>query len=215
MQRTKATSSSRRPSPKAESAKGHGGPGEVRIISGQWKGRKLPVLNVEGLRPTTDRVKETLFNWLMQDVAGRRVLDCFSGSGSLAFEALSRQAERALLIELDGTAAKQLVQNLARIQCSNATVVNTSCLQYLDKPATQQFDLVFLDPPFRQGLLAPACQLLAKHGWLAPQALVYIEAEKELALSDLPQHWHLYKEKVAGQLAYRLFSVESLEQKTG
>lgn len=208
MQRTKAPSSPRRAASNSEPAHAHGGPGEVRIISGQWKGRKLPVLNVQGLRPTTDRVKETLFNWLMQDVAGRRVLDCFSGSGSLAFEALSRHAADALLIELDAKAAKQLQQNLARIQCSNATVVNTSCLAYLNKPATSQFDLVFLDPPFRQGSLAPACQHLAANGWLAPDALVYVEAEKELALTELPEQWRLLKEKVAGQLAYRLFIVE-------
>jgi 16S rRNA (guanine966-N2)-methyltransferase len=208
MQRTKAPSSARRVALHSEPAHAHGGPGEVRIISGQWKGRKLPVLNVQGLRPTTDRVKETLFNWLMQDVAGRRVLDCFSGSGSLAFEALSRHASNALLIELDAKAAKQLQQNLARIQCSNATVVNTSCLTYLNKPATSQFDLVFLDPPFRQGLLLPACQQLAEHGWLAPSALVYIEAEKELALTELPEQWRLLKEKIAGQLAYRLFIVD-------
>lgn len=210
MQRTKATLSSRRPSGPAEANSAHGGPGEVRIISGQWKGRKLPVLNVQGLRPTTDRVKETLFNWLMQDVAGRQVLDCFSGSGSLAFEALSRHASSALLIELDAKAAKQLQQNLGRIQCSNATVVNASCLTYLNKPATCQFDLVFLDPPFRQGLLLPACQQLAQHGWLAADALVYVEAEKELALTDLPENWRLLKEKVAGQLAYRLFIVDGL-----
>ncbi|HAT40659.1 MAG TPA: 16S rRNA (guanine(966)-N(2))-methyltransferase RsmD [Rheinheimera sp.] len=208
MQRTKAPSSSRRVASTSQSSQMHGGPGEVRIISGQWKGRKLPVLDVQGLRPTTDRVKETLFNWLMQDVAGRHVLDCFSGSGSLAFEALSRHAASALLIELDAKAAKQLQQNLARIQCMTATVVNSSCLSYLNKPATRQFDLVFLDPPFRQGLLIPACQHLAQHGWLAADALVYIEAEKELALTDLPENWRLLKEKVAGQLAYRLFIVD-------
>ncbi len=191
--------------------KSHGGPGEVRIISGQWKGRKLPVLNVEGLRPTTDRVKETLFNWLMQDVQGRRVLDCFSGSGSLAFEALSRHASYALLLELDAVAAKQLQQNLARLGQAPAEVRQSNCLSFLSSAAASPFDLVFLDPPFRQGLLEPACQLLETKGWLADEALIYIEAEKELPLTQLPRTWRLLKEKVAGQLAYRLF-VRGAEQ---
>ncbi len=194
--------------------KSHGGPGEVRIISGQWKGRKLPVLNVEGLRPTTDRVKETLFNWLMQEVHGRRVLDCFSGSGSLAFEALSRHASYALLLELDAGAAKQLQQNLARLGQAPAEVKQSNCLSFLSSAAASPFDLVFLDPPFRQGLLEPACQLLETKGWLADDALIYVEAEKELALTQLPATWRLLKEKVAGQLAYRLF-VRDSEQELG
>ncbi len=179
-------------------------PGEVRIISGQWRGRKLPVLDVMGLRPTTDRVKETLFNWLMQDTHGRVVLDCFSGSGSLAFEALSRHAQSALLLERDSRAAAQLKQNLARIQCNNAEVRQTDTMQFLAGPATQQFDLVFIDPPFRQGLALP-CAALLQQGWLKPDALIYLETEKELDISGLPESWRLIKDKIAGQLAYRLF----------
>ena len=179
-------------------------PGEVRIISGQWRGRKLPVLDVMGLRPTTDRVKETLFNWLMQDTHGRVVLDCFSGSGSLAFEALSRHAQSALLLERDSKAATQLKQNLARIQCNNAEVRQTDTMQFLAGPATQQFDLVFIDPPFRQGLALP-CAALLQQGWLKTDALIYLETEKELDISGLPESWRLIKDKIAGQLAYRLF----------
>lgn len=179
-------------------------PGEVRIISGQWRGRKLPVLDVQGLRPTTDRVKETLFNWLMQQTQGREVLDCFSGSGSLAFEALSRQAHSALLIERDTKAAAQLKQNLARLQCSNAEVRQTDTMLFLAAPAARQFDLVFIDPPFRQGLALPCAKLL-EQGWLKPGALIYLETEKELPIHDLPTSWHLKKDKIAGQLAYRLF----------
>lgn len=206
MQRPKDSFPFARPKkPNASAAKAHGGPGEVRIISGQWKGRKLPVLNVQGLRPTTDRVKETLFNWLMQDVAGRRVLDCYAGSGSLAFEALSRHASYALLLELDGGATKQLQQNLARLHNPPADVKQTNCNQFLATVPASPFDLVFLDPPFRQGLLEASCQLLEQHGWLAPDALIYVEAEKELTLTQLPATWRLLKEKVAGQLSSRLF----------
>lgn len=201
----KRPASPRRATSTNESPATHGGPGEVRIISGQWRGRKLPVLNVTGLRPTTDRVKETLFNWLMQDVAGRAVLDCFSGSGSLAFEALSRHARSALMLELDGTAAKRLQQNLASLQCTQGVVQQVDCLQFLAKPAQQQFDLVFLDPPFRQQLLLPVCERLEQQGWLAADALIYTESEKELPVTSLPSTWELIKEKTAGQLCYRLW----------
>ena len=193
-------SSSRKPP-----APSHNGPGFVRIISGQWRGRRLPVLDAAGLRPTTDRVKETLFNWLMQETAGRTVLDCFSGSGSLALEALSRQAEFATLLELDKTAVRQLQQHLLTLNCQRAEVIQTNALQYLQQPAKRAYDLVFLDPPFRQQLLLPAAQLLEQQGWLAADALIYLECEKELSLASLPPHWRLYKESIAGQLAYRLY----------
>lgn len=183
----------------------HQGPGFVRIISGQWRGRRLPVQNAAGLRPTTDRVKETLFNWLMQDTAGRQVLDCFSGSGSLALEALSRYANAATLLELDTAAVRQLQQNLQKLQCAHAHVIQTNCLTYLAQPATQQYDLVFLDPPFRQHLLLPAAQLLEQQGWLMDDALIYVECEKELNVTTLPTNWRLLKENIAGQLAYRLY----------
>lgn len=179
-------------------------PGEVRIISGQWRGRKLPVLDVLGLRPTTDRVKETLFNWLMQDTQGRVVLDCFSGSGSLAFEALSRHAKSALLLERDAKAASQLKHNLARLSCHNAEVRQADTMQFLAGPALTPFDLVFIDPPFRQDLALPCARLL-QHGWLSDGALIYLETEKELDISALPDNWRLIKDKIAGQLAYRLF----------
>lgn len=189
----------------AAAATHHNGPGFVRIISGQWRGRRLPVLNAEGLRPTTDRVKETLFNWLMQDTAGRTVLDCFSGSGSLALEALSRHANFATLLELDKTAVRQLQQHLQTLQCNNAEVIAGSCLVYLQQTPKKQYDLVFLDPPFRQNLLLPCAALLEQHHWLSDDALIYVECEKELPVSQLPANWRLYKESVAGQLAYRLY----------
>ncbi len=192
-----------RPSVQKNAEPHHGGPGVVRIISGQWKGRKLPVLDVQGLRPTTDRVKETLFNWLMQDIHGKKVLDCFSGSGSLAFEALSRHAQSALLLEMDAKAARQLGQHLKTLQCENAQVLQVDSLQFLAKPASHQFDLVFIDPPFRQGLVDKCCTLL-ENGWLTPDALIYLECEKELPISNLPSNWRVIKEKIAGQLAYRL-----------
>ena len=200
----------RRPSGTNPPALNHGGPGVVRIISGQWKGRKLPVLDVQGLRPTTDRVKETLFNWLMQDIHGKTVLDCFSGSGSLALEALSRHASSALMLEMDPKAARQLNQHLQTLACHQAKVLQVDTLQYLAKPANQTFDLVFIDPPFRQGFVVPCCQHL-EQGWLSANALIYLECEKELAIQDLPSNWRIIKEKIAGQLAYRLFERQPVE----
>ncbi|KKO46340.1 16S rRNA methyltransferase [Arsukibacterium ikkense] len=183
-----------------------GQPGFVRIISGQWRGRKLPVSDIIGLRPTTDRVKETLFNWLMHDITDSTVLDCFSGSGALAFEALSRYASYASLIEKDAAQAKRLQALLSSLNVSQAEVINADCLRFLAQPATRQYQIVLVDPPFRQQLAIPCCQLLAANGWLSPNALIYLETEKELAITDIPANWRLLKEKIAGQLAYRLWS---------
>lgn len=179
--------------------------GQVRIIGGRWRSRKLPVHDVEGLRPTTDRVKETVFNWLAPYVDGAHCLDLFAGSGGLSFEALSRYAESALLIEKDRTAAKQLTQNLATLKCDNAVVKNTDSLVYLNKPSEQQFSLVFIDPPFRKNLLEQSCALLEQHQWLADDAVIYIEMESELGQVNLPSSWRCLKEKTAGQVTYSLW----------
>lgn len=183
----------------------HGQAGFVRIISGQWRGRRLPVADVTGLRPTTDRVKETLFNWLMHDITDSTVLDCFSGSGALAFEALSRYAGFTSLIEKDPAQAKRLQALLTSFNVSQAEVINADCLRFLAQPATRQYQIVLVDPPFRQQLAVPCCQLLQQQGWLSDNALIYLETEKELALNDIPANWSLLKEKIAGQLAYRLW----------
>ncbi|MBY5993405.1 16S rRNA (guanine(966)-N(2))-methyltransferase RsmD [Ferrimonas balearica] len=186
-------------------------PGQIRLIGGQWRGRKLPVGEVTGLRPTTDRVRETLFNWLMQDTRGARVLDCFAGSGALALEALSRWAEHATLLELDAGAARQLSRNLATLKADNATVVPGDSLAWLARPADAPFDIVFVDPPFRQELLAPCCQRLTDNGYLKPGSWIYVETEVELALPALPTGWQLHREKIAGQVAYRLYQFQPNE----
>ena len=200
-----AKSSTKRPLSNKKTATTTGTPGEVRIISGSWRGRKLAVLDAEGLRPTTDRVKETLFNWLMHDINGATVLDCFAGSGSLAIEALSRFASRAVLVERDAALARHLKQNLQKLSCDNAHVINQDCLSLLSNMATQQYNVVFIDPPFRKGLALPCSQALEQQQWLADNALVYLETEKELTTTAIPANWRLLKEKIAGQLAYRLY----------
>ncbi|EPG0610221.1 16S rRNA (guanine(966)-N(2))-methyltransferase RsmD [Vibrio fluvialis] len=178
--------------------------GQVRIISGLWRGRKLPVHDAEGLRPTTDRVKETLFNWLAQDIPHAKCLDLFAGSGGLGFEAASRQAEKVTMLEMNPQAFAQLKTNIAALKASTIEAFNTDTLAYLKQPG-QAYDVVFIDPPFRQGLLQETVQLLEQNGWLAANAMIYIESEKELPLTELPESWQLYREKLAGQVCYRLF----------
>ncbi|MCG9598619.1 16S rRNA (guanine(966)-N(2))-methyltransferase RsmD [Vibrio sp. Isolate25] len=178
--------------------------GFVRIISGLWRGRKLPVHDAEGLRPTTDRVKETLFNWLAQDVPQAKCLDLFAGSGGLGFEAASRQADSVTMIELNPNAFKQLEKNIAALNSDNLTAINSDALSFLQQ-AGAPHHVVFIDPPFRKGLLEQTVTLLESNGWLANDAMIYIETEKELELEGIPANWHLHREKTAGQVSYRLF----------
>ncbi|MEH6463362.1 MAG: 16S rRNA (guanine(966)-N(2))-methyltransferase RsmD [Shewanella psychromarinicola] len=182
--------------------------GQVRIISGQWRSRKLPIHDLEGLRPTTDRVRETLFNWLATDIRGARVLDCFAGSGALCLEALSRYASFAKMIELQKNAANQLKQNLATLQCHNAEVINADSLQVLAQGTTEGFDVVFIDPPFRKALAIKTIELLAAHHWLNNHALIYVETESELTTCNVPANWIPLKEKFAGQVCYRLYQYQ-------
>jgi 16S rRNA (guanine966-N2)-methyltransferase len=187
------------------SAPSTGRAGAIRLISGQWRGRKLPVHDVEGLRPTTDRVKETLFNWLAAEVRDTRCLDVFAGSGSLGFEALSRYASYVMMIEQEPKAARQLQINLQTLQCTQAQVVCRDALQVLQTECTAPFELVFLDPPFRKELLSQAIPLLEQQGWLADRALIYLEREIEGTAPIIPANWQLLKDKQAGQVCYQLY----------
>ena len=192
------------------------GKGQIRIIAGQYRGRKLPVLMAEGLRPTTDRVKETVFNWLMPYIQNALCLDCFAGSGSLGFEAISRGAQHATLLELNNAAAKQLKQNAQLLNAENINIKQVDSLAFLNSSTpvdldTQPFDLVFLDPPFNKQLVEKSA-LLLNEGWLAPNALVYVEMESHSNHKNnqqsIPNNWRLLKEKTAGQVAYQLYQVD-------
>ena len=185
--------------------------GEVRVIAGLWRGRKLSVLNAEGLRPTTDRVKETLFNWLMMDVANARCLDCFAGSGSLGIEALSRQAQAVVFLEKFANAAKQLKKNLASLKTDKGTVINTDTLTYLSqKNSTEPFEIIFIDPPFHHNLVPQVLTLLQQNNWLAENALIYVETEKNHPPLLLAKNWQVIKEKSAGMVTSRLIQVNSI-----
>lgn len=182
------------------------GLGEVRLIGGDWRGRKLPVLTAQGLRPTADRVRETLFNWLQFEIPGAVCLDAFAGSGALGFEALSRGAKQCIFLELAADNARQLRANAERLATERAEVVQADTLQWLAQPAVSAFDVVFVDPPFNQGLLQPAVDLLFKNGWLqTEQAWLYLEQEKSLPWPDLPADWVCHREKTTSQVRFGLF----------
>jgi len=186
--------------------------GELRIIAGEWRGRRLGFPAIQGLRPTPDRVRETLFNWLQAYVPGARCLDLFAGSGALGLEALSRGAQSVTFIDNAPTVAERLRHNLRLLRADNAEVVQAAAMEWLSQRHTDlepRYDLVFLDPPFRCDLLPLACELLESRNLLADQALIYIEAEAELGLPRVPDNWRELRSKTAGQVAYRLFTRES------
>lgn len=179
-------------------------PNQLRIIGGLWRGRKLTFPASSALRPTPDRVRETLFNWLAPVIHGARCLDLFAGSGALGLEALSRGAARAVLIDRDPHIIAHLRAHLATLHAQGAELIQADALQFLQNPAHEKFDIVFLDPPYHQGLLEPCCRHLEHHGWLSPGARVYLEAEAELGAINLPPHWRLTHSKKAGQVGYHL-----------
>lgn len=176
----------------------------LRIIAGQWRGRKLSFVNADGLRPTGDRIRETLFNWLMPHLAAARCLDAFSGSGALGIEALSRGAKSVTMIEKAPSAAKQIESNLQLLKSEQAVVVQADCLQWLQQTPPEPFDIVFLDPPFEHDLWQASIEALVENSWLADEACVYIETPKDFTLNT-PSHWHLHREKHAGGVSYRLY----------
>lgn len=175
----------------------------LRIIGGAWRGRKLSFPDLPGLRPTPDRVRETLFNWLRDVVPGARCLDLFAGSGALGLEALSRGAEQAVLVDSHSDVVAQLRQHVQTLDARAAKVVQAEALAFLRGPA-QAFDVVFLDPPFDSGLLAPCLTLLADHHWLATTAWLYLEADRRTALPALPADLQVLHHKEAGQVGYYL-----------
>ncbi len=182
--------------------------GQIRVIAGQWRGRKLLVADLQGLRPTPDRVRQTVFDWLAPYLPGARVLDCFSGSGALTLEALSRGASQACMLEKAREAARVIASNLVSLNAENVTVINTDALQWLAQPVAEPFDLIFLDPPFREGLLEKAYKCLCENGYTDSETLVYVEAEKALPLRTLMPQWVMIKEKVAGQVRYTLWQAQ-------
>jgi len=178
---------------------------QVKIIAGQWRGRPIRFPDVQGLRPTPARVRETLFNWLQYDVVASHCLDLYAGSGALGLEAASRGARRVVQVDSNAQVCRQLYANATVFNAEQVHIVQQEAFRYLAGDA-EPFDLVFLDPPFAQGLVVQTAHWLEDKLWLKPHAKIYIEAERQLALLDMPTNWALLKQKTAGDVAYYLFS---------
>jgi 16S rRNA (guanine966-N2)-methyltransferase len=175
---------------------------QLRIIAGSWGGRKLCFAPVPGLRPTPNRVRETLFNWLQPVIQGARCLDLYAGSGALGVEAASRGAAVVVLVDRDPQVVRTLRKQLQLLAADQVQVIQADVGNWLsDNP--EMFDIVFLDPPFREGQLPAAIRQLEAGGWLAPEAWIYVEAEQGL-VPELPDNWELYRSKRAGQVGYHL-----------
>ncbi|KMM84711.1 16S rRNA m(2)G-966 methyltransferase [Pseudomonas taetrolens] len=187
----------------------HTGAGQLRIIGGEWGSRKLSFPNAEGLRPTPDRVRETLFNWLAPYIGGAKVLDVFTGSGALFLEALSRGAAKGVALDSNRDAISSLREHMGTLRCTTGEVQQTNALNYLATAPTEVFDVVFLDPPFNLDLLKPACDLLEQNGWLADEAWVYTESERRPSELGLPANWRLHREQKAGGVNYALWQREA------
>ena len=195
-------------------------PNQVRIIGGRWKRTPLPVLDAEGLRPTPDRVRETLFNWLAARVPGARCLDLFAGSGALGLEALSRGAAHVTFVEREPAAAREIAARLTEWGSHAASVERADARTFLERTPAARFDIVFLDPPFSSTLLAEAAIRLEQGGWLSDGALIYVECPAAAAAKrhaepaaapagtapPLPPLWAVLKTKRAGEVGYHLYS---------
>ncbi len=185
-------------------------PLQLRVIGGQWRSRKLHFPDLPGLRPTPDRVRETLFNWLQNTVPAAQCLDLCAGSGALGIEALSRGAKHCAFVDLAALSCRALQVNLNKLECTTAEVVQFDVIKWLEQTSSnqqqsaKQYDIVFLDPPFGLNLCQNICQLLIEKNLLSSNAFVYVETELSAELS-LP--WTLHREKTSGQVRYRLYKV--------
>ncbi|MDF2690978.1 MAG: methyltransferase [Gammaproteobacteria bacterium] len=184
----------------------------VRIIGGKWRGRKIYFPDSKGLRPSSDFVRETLFNWLMASTWGSLCLDAFAGSGSIGFEALSRGAEKVFFIEQQPAVFKQLQLTASQIGATQQShFIQENTLKWLQKPASMQFDLIFLDPPFQQQLLVPCLQAIQKNHWLKPTGYIYVEYEREFDLGPyIPEGLNMIKDKQIGEVRYGLLGLAAV-----
>ena len=178
--------------------------GKLRIIGGMWRSRFLQVADLPGLRPTTDRVRETLFNWLQNDVPGAHCLDLFAGSGALSFESASRGAASVTMIENQRQAAELLSANIQDLKAECMQLLQCDALNWLNSAPAIQYDIVFIDPPFDSDYLSKACELLESQQYLSENACIYLEMNRKQDLPVLPENWNVVREKKAGQVSYYL-----------
>ena len=178
--------------------------GKVRIIGGKWRGRKLNVVNDDSLRPTPDRTRETLFNWLQGSINGARCLDLFAGTGALGFEALSRGASEVLMVEADPIIADSLRQSADNLECNTHMIECVDALNITEKKPGN-FDIIFVDPPFKHGYIEKCCQMIIEYSLLKPNGMVYIESEKDV---KIPSKFIISKETQTTQTRSVLTKLE-------
>lgn len=183
----------------------------VRIIGGELRSRRITFSDGEGLRPTADRIRETLFNWLQEQVGGARCLDLFAGSGALGFEAMSRGASALDVVEAEAGAVQALRDNIHQLGLAHAAVHATKAQTWIENNAGQStpYDIVFLDPPYAMAILYPVCAMLQASHLLADGCRIYIENSDQLIPQSLPANWELMKQKKSGQVYYYLFKVRA------
>ncbi|MGH8550882.1 MAG: 16S rRNA (guanine(966)-N(2))-methyltransferase RsmD [Methylococcales bacterium] len=177
----------------------------LRIIGGEWRSRRISFAPVEGLRPTPDRVRETLFNWLQFSVAGKRCLDVFAGSGILGIEAASRGAASVRLIENNEQACAAILLAIGNLGAERFALWRGDAIKLLETVPNEVYDIVFIDPPFRKNLVAATVDRLEVHGWMVPASKIYIEMEADAPLTELPRTWQRLKSGTAGDVAYYLY----------
>ena len=187
--------------------------GRLRIVAGNWRSRLLDVAEVPGLRPTSQRIRETLFNWLATRLPGARCLDLFAGTGALGLEALSRGAREVVFIERAAPAAATLETNVNTLEAVGTTILQMDADVYLSRGHEAGFDIVFLDPPFGDDRLEELCRLLEQQNVLASDALVYLEQDKSKPEAELPKGWRTLKNKTAGNVRYMLVQATPREER--
>ena len=186
----------------------------LRIIGGEWRGRKLRFPPVRAIRPTPDRVRETVFNWLQGVTPASRCLDLYAGSGALGLEALSRGAREVVFVDVEPAVARHISGTLHELGCDRGRVVRADVASYLAQPASP-FDVIFLDPPFAEPVLPEVCRRIEAGGWLKAGGLAYLEAPAAAGEPELPPGWTLLKSRRAGEVGYHLAQRDSTDAPGG
>lgn len=181
--------------------------GQLRIIAGKWRGRKINFPDENGVRPTLDRIRETVFNWLQMDIEGATCLDCFAGSGAFGMEALSRGAKHVTFIDQSHDLTCAIKNNLSKFNCQDYSTACAVLPAGFSQFASKQFDIVFIDPPYSKELLAPCLESLVKNNLVHKQTLVYLETNKRQSIT-LPPEWELIKQKTTSSIWFSLATQE-------